>query len=208
MWVKICGVTTADDARLAADAGASAIGVNLWPPSKRYVDEERAAEIARAVRGRAAVVGIVCDRPAEEMRALREQLGLDWLQLHGDEANEALAAVLPRAYKAVRVGSAADLRAAAEALGDRVLVDAKIEGVLGGSGTKLDWALVAPLARERRVILAGGLTAEDVCTAIAVVSPFGVDVASGVEMLGDPRRKDPEKVRAFVANARAAVTRA
>jgi phosphoribosylanthranilate isomerase len=200
VWVKICGVTSPEDARLAAEAGADAIGINLVPGTPRFVDEARAAEIARAVRGKLAVVGVVADLPTPRMRALRDQIGLDLLQLHGDEPAEALAAVLPAAYKAVRIGGPSDLAAADRALGDRVLVDAKVKGAIGGTGVLVDWALVVPLARARRVILAGGLTPDNVADAIAAVRPFGVDVASGVEKT--PREKDPEKVHAFVRRAR------
>src|SRR5262244_3951563 len=98
MWVKICGVTSPDDARLAADAGADAIGVNLVPASPRCVDVARAREIARAVRGKLAVVGVVADLAPDEMRELRERVGFDWLQLHGEEPAAVLAAVLPAAY--------------------------------------------------------------------------------------------------------------
>jgi phosphoribosylanthranilate isomerase len=202
VWVKICGITSPDDARLAVHAGADAIGVNLVPESPRAVDEEGAAEIARAVKGKIVVVGVVANLPANRMRALREKIGLDLLQLHGDEPAETLAAVLPAAYKAVRIGGPADLSAADRALGDRVLVDAKVKGALGGTGALVDWALVAPLARARRVILAGGLSPENVAEAIFRVRPFGIDVASGVERT--PRQKDPEKVHAFVARARGA----
>jgi phosphoribosylanthranilate isomerase len=202
--VKICGITGPACARLAATCGADAVGVNLVPSSKRFVTEDMAREIVRAVGQQVTVVGVVADLPLYEMRALRERLGLHELQLHGSEPPDVLAGLLPRAYKAVRIGDAADAQAAAAAhwAGDVLLVDAKVEGQLGGTGATFDWGLVRALCRARRIILAGGLTPENVATAILAAAPFGVDVASGVEIDGDPRRKDERKMRAFVERAR------
>jgi phosphoribosylanthranilate isomerase len=108
----------------------------------------------------------------------------------------------PEAYKAVRIGSAEDVAIAASFAGDRVLVDAKVEGALGGTGRSFEWTLVQKLARERRIVLAGGLRPDNVAQAIAAVRPFGVDVASGVERT--PGDKDLDAVRCFVENARRA----
>jgi len=202
MRVKICGVTSVDDALACASAGADAIGINLVASSPRRVDDARAKEIADAIRGRAMSVGVVADLSIAAMRALRERAALDCLQLHGDESPADLAPLLPHAYKAIRVASAADVARADAFGGDYVLVDARTDGALGGTGRAFDWTLVANLAARRRLTLAGGLTAENVQEAIRVVSPYCVDVASGVEIPGDPRRKDPARVRAFVTAAK------
>ena len=207
MLVKICGITSVDDARLCVLAGADAIGVNLVPTSKRFVDDATAKEIVQAMKGAVQVVGVVSDRSAEDLHALRERLGLHELQLHGNETRDTLAALLPSAYKAVRIGSAADARDAEAWPGEVLLVDADVPGELGGTGNVLDWTLVRGLCASRRVLLAGGLTPDNVTTAIEACAPYGVDVASGVERAGAPRRKDPEKVRAFVDGARAAKKR-
>lgn len=204
MWVKICGITSVEDALAAADAGADAIGLNFVPASSRRVDEAAAAAIAGAVRGRLTVVGVVADLDAAAMRALRDRVGLDLLQLHGSESPELLEAVLPQAYKALAVGSREDVELADAYAGDRLLVDARVEGALGGTGVSFDWRLVQGLAARRRLILAGGLTPGNVAHAIGVVRPWGVDVASGVE--SDPRHKDAAAVRRFVAAARGAAT--
>ena len=203
MWVKICGVTSIEDALSAADAGADAIGLNFVPASSRRVDEAAACAIAEAVRGRVAVVGVVADLDATAMRALRERVGLDFLQLHGGESPELLEAVLPHAYKALRVGSREDVELADSYGGDRLLVDARAEGALGGTGTSFDWRLVQALAARRRLILAGGLGPDNVSRAVQSVRPWGVDVASGVESA--PRHKDAAAVRRFVAAARGAL---
>lgn len=206
-FVKICGVTSVDDARVALDAGADAVGVNLVAGTPREVDSATAAAISRAVGERALVVGVVADRPLEELVRLRAELALGALQLHGDEPPELLRALLPNAYKALRIGSARDVAAAERYPGDRLLVDARVEGRLGGTGRSFDWSLVAELARRRRLMLAGGLDPDNVAAAIAAVDPWGVDVASGVERPGEPRRKDPERVAAFVRRARASTSR-
>jgi len=200
--VKICGITNADDARVAASLGADAIGVNLVPSSKRFVTEDAAREIVRAVGQRLTVVGVVADLSLAAMRSLRDRLGLHELQLHGSEAPATLAGLLPRAYKAVRIGSAEDAKAAEDWTGETLLVDAMVDGELGGTGAAFDWRLVRGLSRARRVILAGGLTPENVRTAIDIAEPYGVDVASGVEIAGEPRRKDEAKMRAFIESAR------
>jgi phosphoribosylanthranilate isomerase len=201
--VKICGVTSAAQAVACAEAGASAIGVNFVPTSPRRVDVATARGIARAVRAaspRTLVVGVVADLDVSAMRALRDDAELGCLQLHGDEPPEALAALLPHAYKALRIGDASDVARADAYGGDHILVDAKVAGALGGTGARFDWQLVAALARARKVTLAGGLTPENVAEAVRIVRPFCVDVASGVER-GAPGVKDMDRVRAFIAAA-------
>jgi phosphoribosylanthranilate isomerase len=195
--VKICGITTIEDAELVVENGASAIGLNLVPSSPRMIDVETARRIVERVGARTLTVLVVADRAAEELRALLLATGARCLQLSGDEGPEVLAELLPHAYKGVRIGSAADVKRAAQYPGEHLLVDAKVEGKLGGTGQIFDWALVEPLARARKLTLAGGLRPSNVADAIRAVRPFCVDVASGVEREGDPRRKDPEKVKAF-----------
>ena len=132
--VKICGVTTPEDAIACADAGASAIGINFVASSPRRVDEARAITIVRALGERVLTVGVVAGGTADELRGLRDRVGLGCLQLHGDETPDVLAALLPHAYKALRVATAADVARADEFPGEHLLVDAKVEVALGGSG--------------------------------------------------------------------------
>lgn len=207
MWIKICGITHPDDAELALDAGADAIGLNFVPGTSRAVDVETARRIIERVAGRLELVGVIADLPLEAARSLRDALGLDSLQLHGDESPELVAALLPHAYKALRVGEPADVARAELYAGERILVDAKVEGRLGGTGRRVAPELVRGLAARRSVILAGGLGPGSVAAAIAAAGPFGVDVASGVERDGQPRRKDPDKVAAFVREARRSLDR-
>jgi len=199
--VKICGVTTESDALMCVEAGASAIGLNFVPSSARRVSVTQARAIARAVRGRTLIVGVVADMAVGAMRALRRDAELECLQLHGDESPATLATLLPHAYKAVHVATATDVSDARAYGGPYLLVDAHVEGALGGTGKTLDWSLVGGLARERKLTLAGGLTPENVVGAILAVQPYCVDVATGVESA--PGVKDAARVRAFIDAARA-----
>ena len=206
VFVKVCGITSAEDGQLAADAGADAVGFVFWPMSSRRVDPEKAARISRALPPFLLRVGVFVDAPAEEMQRVADQVGLDLLQLHGDESPESLSGLARRVLKAVRVGKGFTaeeaLRYDGRAAG--LLVDTRLPGetmLPGGTGVPFDWALVRGV-RERAsfLMLAGGLSPDNVQEALAAVQPDAVDVSSGVESL--PGRKDPEKVRAFVRNVR------
>jgi phosphoribosylanthranilate isomerase len=210
MYVKVCGITQLEDALAAIHAGADALGFNCVPSSKRYLEPESIRAITdrlhRGASGRPVAVAVVADVGRDRAAALLDELGVDRVQLHGDEPEGELLALGARAFKALRVGDAADVARALAFPGHPLLVDAKVAGQLGGTGHTLDWSLVEPLARARSLILAGGLTPENVAQAVATVRPWGVDVASGVETPGDPRRKDAEKMRRFIAAARAAAS--
>jgi phosphoribosylanthranilate isomerase len=197
-YVKICGITSLEDAILAVEAGADALGLNFVPSSKRVIDTATAAHIADAVGGSVQLIAVVADRSEPELDELRLATGIRWLQLHGSEAPAELEPFLPEAYKACAIASAADAARAAEYGGRRLLVDAKVAGELGGTGQRFDWSLARPLAEQRELILAGGLSPSNVREALTVLRPFGVDVASGVERRDNPRQKDPELVRAFI----------
>ena len=200
--IKICGVTSDDQARACVEAGADAIGINFVASSARRVDEQAARAIVRAVQARALVVGVVANQTVEAMRALRERVGVGCLQLHGDEGSKDVVDLLPHAYKAVRVADEADVSQADAMPGEYVMVDAKVGGALGGTGRAFDWGLVVGLAQRRKLVLAGGLTAENVASAIRQVRPWCVDVASGVE--SSPGVKDMARVVAFVEAVRGA----
>jgi phosphoribosylanthranilate isomerase len=204
MYVKVCGVTRLEDVEAALAAGADAIGVNLVPGTRRYVEPDVALPLLRAVTGRALSVLVVAQRELSELFELLDRLDPDQLQLHGDEPAAWLEALGARAFKALRIGDDADVELARTFPGHPLLVDAKVDNVLGGSGHRVDWSLVAPLARTRPLVLAGGLTPDNVTQAVRAVSPWAVDVASGVEADGDARRKDPDKLRRFFSAARAA----
>jgi phosphoribosylanthranilate isomerase len=202
VWIKICGLTSPEDAELALSLGADALGVNFVPASRRYLDPSEVSRVLEPVRGKLEIVGVVADLGEAELLALQLRFDLDWLQLHGKESPELLRA-LPRAFKAIGIDNADDVEDASSFPGRRLLVDKKAPAELGGTGLAFDWSLVSELSGERELVLAGGLNPENVEQAIRVVSPFGVDVASGVELPGAPRKKDPTRLAAFIARARA-----
>jgi len=200
-WIKICGVTTLADAEHVVRSGASAIGLNFVHGSKRRISLNDARPIVDAVRGRIELVAVVSNPTDREVAELRD-LGMDFLQLHGEEPAERVSRLLPRAFKAVPIEDAADARRAASFPGERLLVDTKVSGASGGTGKVFDWQLVTDLTRTRQLILAGGLTPKNVAAAVRVLGPWGVDTASGVELL--PGVKDAELVTAFVDAVRSA----
>lgn len=204
--VKICGITTVEDGLAAARAGADAIGLVLWPGSRRTVDPATAREIAEAMPPLVQRVGVFVDPTAAEVARAVEEIGLDVVQLHGDESPQLCAAIDTRVVKALRVDAGFDPAVVDAYAGVTagILLDTRGPGrdaAPGGTGQAFDWSLAAP-ARERAryLVLAGGLTPENVARAIAAVEPDAVDVSSGVESA--PGRKDPERVRAFVRAAR------
>jgi phosphoribosylanthranilate isomerase len=204
LLVKICGVTTAGDAAMAVAAGADAIGVNLWPGSKRYVAPDAARAVLDAVPAGVLKVGVFVDPPdAEEVAWRMETLGLDRAQLHGNEPAAAFAMFdSARIIRAVRVRDAASFEGAAGWNPTLWLYDAFVEG-FGGGGVPAPWPLIARHAK-RPFLLAGGLTPGNVAAAIEATQPDGVDVASGVE--SRPGVKDAAKVAAFIGAARAAIS--
>jgi phosphoribosylanthranilate isomerase len=204
-FVKICGITSVDDALLAIAAGADALGLNLVPSSKRVIDIPTAAHIAASVGDLVGLVAVVANRSAGELEGLRRATGIRWLQLHGAETPAELQAVQPEAYKAVAIGESADIARAAEYGGERLLLDAKSpSGELGGTGTRFDWELARPLVQSRQVVIAGGLYPDNVAEVIHTLRPFGVDVASGVELAQNPRKKHEGLLRSFVYAVRGA----
>ena len=202
--VKICGVTNLDDAETCVREGADAIGLNFVPSSKRCISVLDAKVITSALRGRIPFIGVVADMSEDEMRRLLYEADLTALQLHGDESPELVARMQPLAYKAVRIASAEDIARADSFPGDDLLLDAKSSKGLGGTGEPFDWSLAKDIAEKRRITLAGGLTPENVVEAIRAISPYRVDVASGVEIASNPRKKDLSRVRAFVATVKGA----
>ncbi|HEY1695503.1 MAG TPA: phosphoribosylanthranilate isomerase [Polyangiaceae bacterium] len=198
--VKVCGVTSIAQAEACAALGVDALGVNLVPSSVRRVDEATAKAIAAAVGTRTLVVAVVADLGVAEARAVVARTGVGCLQLSGDEPPAVVEALLPHAYKAVRIGGEEDVGVAAGMPGEYVLVDAKVRGALGGTGHAFEWGLVRALAKARKLVLAGGLTPDNVAEAVRRVNPWCLDVASGVESA--PGVKDLGKVKAFIAAAK------
>lgn len=208
--VKICGVCTRDHALTAVDAGADMIGL-VFTPSRRRIDPDDAAVIVKAVRNAAddrrrpvSLIGVFVNDDVTRIREIAALCGLDGIQLSGDEPLAYAAALAPfLVIKAIRFDNSAHERDWLMEDGARVrlLVDAHVPGSYGGAGVVADWERAADLAQRRPLLLAGGLTPANVAAAIQRVRPWGVDVSSGVESNGV---KDHQKIRAFVAAARAA----
>jgi phosphoribosylanthranilate isomerase len=198
--IKLCGITTLDDARLAVDAGAWAVGCILWPQSPRACDPAEAARIAAAVRRRAHVCGVFVNQPLDEVAGLVDGLGLTMVQLHGDEGPAFCAEVARRTgakvIKAAQVRTGADVQALEAFHTDFHMLDAHLPGLRGGTGETFDWELVRARRSKVPLVLSGGLKPENVAEAIAATRPFAVDTASGTE--AGPGVKDPAKVAAFV----------
>ncbi len=204
--VKICGLTTPADALAAASAGADWVGLNFHPPSPRFLTPESALAILRILPEHVVPVGLFVNRSATEVAEMAERLGLQVVQLHGDEPPETVAALSSlQVVRAFRLRDAASIAAMlaylqeTEKLGhppEAVLIDAFVEGVPGGTGRSIADSVLEVLPNLPRLILAGGLTAENVAERSQKVRPWMVDVAGGVEL--SPGRKDPERMRAFV----------
>lgn len=194
--VKICGITRSEDAQLAAELGATAIGLVLWPGSPRYIGAERARDIVQALPSHVTAIGVFVNQPFDEVRRAAEIAALGAVQLHGDEPLEYAQALLQPVVKAVPVTSAFDaaaLRAWPPEI--TVLLDAHDPVRRGGTGSTIDWTLAARAAAQRPVLLSGGITPENVGDAISQVRPYGIDLSSGVERA--PGIKDPERLRAL-----------
>jgi phosphoribosylanthranilate isomerase len=213
--VKICGITNCEDARAAVEAGADLIGFVFYPPSPRFVTPERAREILAEIgelRFGIRAVGVFVNEPLERVRSVMDAAGLDLAQLHGKESPGVVQELGARAYKSLQ---ATDLDTAhalmanyRSAVGDPLargntpafIVDAPPAKLPGGNGTVADWSVAREIASQFPILLAGGLDFDNVRQAIDEVSPYGVDVSSGVERA--PGLKDHAKVRLFISRAK------
>jgi len=195
--VKICGITRAEDALAAARAGADAIGLVFYGRSPRAVDLEQARAVVQALPPFITTVGLFVDAASEEIHAVLTAVPLDMLQFHGDESPEVCRCYGKPYLKALRMGEGADLAVLAQPYNDAVgiLVDSYVEGVPGGTGQRFDWSRLSG-GVSRPLILAGGLTPDNVAAAVAQVRPWAVDVSGGVEVA--PGIKDASKIEAFI----------
>ena len=204
MIVKICGITRLEDAQQAVAHGATAIGFVFWPRSPRYVAPDRAAEIVRTLPSAVITVGVFVNEPVDRVRAIAATAGVGIVQLHGDEPPAYADAVGYPIFRSVTLDDAVEA-SAAWPVGTKLLLDAADRDRRGGTGVQVDWSRAAAIARQHPVILAGGLTPDNVAEAIGFVEPYGVDVSSGVESV--PGIKDATKVARFLEHARSAFER-
>ena len=212
VWVKICGITNIDDAQAAISAGADMLGFNFYRPSPRYIEPQAATEIIKAIRSNAggrdrsaSMVGVFVDESIENVSRIADEIGLDGIQLHGEETAEycrRLKELCPQKFliKAVTAKANAGVESAGYPV-DAIMFDAFDEKLRGGTGRVADWSIAREVARTvPRLFLAGGLSPENVADAIAAVGPYGVDVCSAVEAA--PGRKSASRMRQFVDAAR------
>ena len=217
--IKICGIRTVTDALAAIDAGADLIGFNFYPKSPRYIEKDACAEITSILKKenpKVKLVGVFVNSSVEEVNEILSTCSLDLAQLHGDETPEMVESFHGKAFKAIRLSSQPVqtsvypfLKSVPESVhpfakqsvdNPVFLVDASVQGLYGGSGVTADWNGAAALAQKYPLLLAGGLTPENVAQAVRQVKPWGVDVASGVESA--PGEKDARKMSEFAKAVR------
>ena len=201
-FIKICGITNYDDAAAAIDAGATALGFNFFKQSKRYIRPEDAKVIAEKIKGKIQTVGIFVSEDAASVKSIGALVKLTYCQFHGDEDPEYVNR-FGNAIKAFRVNDSLRNVYFDDYKSTAFILDAFDEKEFGKTGKQFNWRLAREANEFGKIILAGGLNAENVASAVETAQPWGVDVSSGVE--SEPGKKDHEKVRQFVLNARTAL---
>jgi len=200
-FIKICGITNIDDALTAVDAGATAIGLNFFKQSKRYISPEQAKIIAEQVRRKIAIVGIFVNEPIDAVKTIAAYVKLHYCQFHGDEP-PLYVNKFSNAIKSFRIDDTHQAIQFSDYHCSAFLLDTYTDGEYGGTGKTFNWLLAREANEFGKIIIAGGLTDENVRRAIETAQPWGVDVSSGVEL--SPGKKDKEKVFRFVQYAREA----
>lgn len=202
MRVKICGITRLEDALCAIEAGADALGFVFYEPSPRYISAEQAASIIAQLPPFVTCVGLFVNTPIAQVKSLALHIGLDLIQFHGDETAAACDGVGLPYIRALRMQPGQAIAQIAESYqkARAILLDAWVPGIPGGTGETFDWAAIPPLTKP--LILAGGLTVDNVAQAVLQVRPYAVDVSGGVELRSGV--KDQSKLKLFIQRAKAA----
>jgi phosphoribosylanthranilate isomerase len=196
MMVKICGITSIEDAEAAVEAGAASLGFVFWPKSPRFIDPERARAIVSSLPPFVVPVGVFVNQPAAHVRGVAALVRLGAVQLHGDEDLLYVAGMDYPVIKAVSIESGDETeRIDMWPRRTTLLLDVHDPVSRGGTGRTIDWSAAAPIAARRRTLLAGGLTPDNVAQAVECVRPYGIDVSSGVER--SPGIKDHARIRAL-----------
>jgi phosphoribosylanthranilate isomerase len=201
--VKVCGIKSVEHAEAAVAAGADAIGI-IFAESRRKVSAETAEGICKTIPDSIMKIGVFVDESKEEIERIAEETGLDYIQLHGNETPEFILSLKIPAYKALSITKENDLDGIEHFPGSFILVDSGHGAARGGNGTTFDWSYLERISLDKKVILAGGLNAENVKRAITKVNPYMVDVSSGVETNGV---KDPEKIKDFILTVKNSSTK-
>ncbi len=200
LFVKICGITNIEDAHHAVRCGADALGFIFFEQSLRFISHRRAAEIVRSLPEHISKIGVFVNTDLKFVRDIVKHVNLSAVQLLGTEGPDDLVNFETSVIKVFRVGREYDVEVMKNYIVDAFLLDAMTEGTFGGSGKTFDWNIAVRAKEYGRIILSGGLTPENVEDAVRFVRPYGVDVSSGVE--ARPGKKDPVKVRNFIARAK------
>ena len=200
--VKICGITNLDDARVVVEAGADMLGLIFYPPSPRYVTPEQARTIVASLPSSLPAIGVFVNEAAETVSRIARASGVQMVQLHGEESPSLCQLLSWPVIKAFRFTAQVQPEMMRQYTVAAYLIEGFQADLYGGGGAVADWQRVATLQQYGRIILAGGLTPDNVAAAIRTVRPYAVDVCSGVE--ATPGKKDGHKVRAFVARAKTA----
>ena len=205
--VKICGITNIEDARLAAELGADMLGFNFYDKSVRYISPQEALRVVGDLSEHVENHGVFVNMDSERINEHTDLLGLDGVQLHGDENDDFVSNLRQctdaKIIKAFRVRPGFSVGTIKENPADSILLDAFAPGQYGGTGERFEWTIASDAVKLRPgLILAGGLTPDNVADAVRIVRPYAVDVASGVESA--PGKKDPAKLEAFIKNAKLA----
>jgi phosphoribosylanthranilate isomerase len=202
VYVKVCGITNSEDARIASRSGADAIGL-VFAESPRRLSAEQAREIAAALPEGVLKVGVFVNEDPEEVLSVAREVGLDYAQLHGDETPETVTFLREggvKVMKALRVRDEDSLAALDGYGADLIMLDAWSEKVRGGTGERFDWALAKSLKGRGNIVVSGGLNPENVREAISFFEPYGVDASSSLEEA--PGKRNEEQVRRFVSAAK------
>ncbi len=200
--VKICGITNKEDALLAVEAGADALGFVFFKESPRYISHDAAREIIAHVPAFVSTVGVFVNEPAWRIHEIMKITGLDIAQLHGDESPRECSK-FRRVIKALRVAKLTDLDPIKQYDASAFLLDTYSKDSYGGTGTTFNWDIAVEAKRYGNIVLAGGLTPDNVADAVRHVAPFAIDVSSGVE--AEKGKKDPVKLREFIRRAKHAL---
>lgn len=200
--VKVCGITNLEDALLAVESGADAVGFIFYEKSPRYISLKAASRISKELPPFVTVVGVFVNESPDKVNTAIKEAGLDCVQFHGDETPEACEAAGAKVIKAFRIKDRKDINAIRNYYVSAYLLDTYKEGVPGGTGETFNWEIASEAKKMGRIILSGGLNPDNIADAVRQVEPYGVDVSSGVEI--KPGKKDPEKVKRFIELAKGA----
>jgi phosphoribosylanthranilate isomerase len=198
--IKICGITNLEDALLAVDLGADALGFVFYKESKRYIKPEEAYRIISKLPPFVSTIGVFVNQELDEIKEIKEKAGFDTIQLHGDESPDFCKKLGERLIKAIRVKDSINLEEIESYPAQAILLDTYSTKSYGGTGESFRWEILKDLNTSKRIILSGGLTPENAARAIRIANPYAVDVSSGVEEY--PGKKDPEKLKKFIEAVR------